>query len=102
MTGNLSYAGLRKIGLADIVPTNAAVTVNATTTVLLAANANRTSALIKNTGAQTVFIAFGEAATTAKWPLGAGAAQKITNPLAVNGIVAAGTGSVAVLEEARS
>lgn len=98
----ISLAQLAAIGTAATVPTNGSVTVNAATTVLLAANAVRTGALIKNTGTQTVFLAFGEAATTAKFPLGVGETLAIENPLAVNGIVAAGTGSVGVLEEARA
>jgi len=89
-------------GNPNAVPKNAAVTVAATSTPILIANADRTSALIKNTGAQTVYLAFGEAATTAKFPLAAGATLKITNTLAVNGIVASSTGTVFVIEEGRS
>jgi hypothetical protein len=85
----------------DTVGINASVTVNATTTMIAPRNTQRASLLIFNTGAQTVFLAFGEAATTAKFPLAAGRDITITNGLAVNGIVASGTGTVAVLEEGR-
>lgn len=89
-------------GTATLVPTNAAVTVNATTTAVLAANDDRVAAIIKNTGSQTVYLAFGENATTAKFPLGVGESLRVTNTLAVNGIVASSTGTVFVLEEGRA
>lgn len=93
------------IASASTVPTNASVTVNATTTAVLAApskSVNRT-VLIKNTGAQTVFLAFGESASTAKFPLSAGETLRVTYSAgAINGIVSSGTGTVAVLVEQRA
>lgn len=90
------------IASASSVPTNRSVTVANTTTAVLAAPAkpvNRTI-LIKNTGAQTVYLAFGESATTAKFPLSAGETLRTTYTAgAINGIVSAGTCTVAVLVE---
>ena len=87
--------------IASTVPTDGAITVNAASTPILPANANRLSALIVNTGTQTVFLFTGGAATTAKFPLAVGASVTYRNQLALTGIVAAGTGTVYVIEEAR-
>jgi len=88
-------------GSASTVPTDASVTVNATTTVVLAANPTRISALIVNTGSVIVYLKQNGAATTSHFPLNPGASLTIRHQLAVNGIVATGTGTVWVLEEAR-
>jgi hypothetical protein len=89
------------LSVATAVPTDAAVTVNATTTALLAANTGRLSALLKNTGTQTVYLNQGASATTAGFPLNPGDALTIRHQLSVNGIVSSGTGTVYVYEEAR-
>ena len=76
---------------------------SSTALVAVAAAGIRTrQTLIRNIGTVTVFIAEGEAATTAKWPLNVGETIKLGTLLAVNGITAAVTGSVAVLVESRS
>lgn len=87
---------------ASRVPTNASVTVASTTTEVLAAPTKSISriVLLKNTGAQTVFLAFGESATTSKFPLGTGETLRTTYAAgAINGIVSSGTCTVAVLVE---
>lgn len=85
-------------------PTNAAVSVAATSTALIAAAdddvLSRTT-LIRNTGDRTVYVAFGEAATTGKFPLGVGETLKSESLLAINAITASGTGTAFVLSEAR-
>lgn len=87
--------------VATAVPTDAAVTVNNSTTAILAANTARLSALIKNTGMQAVFLNQNASATTSGFPLNPGDAITIRHQLAVNGIVSSGTGTVYVIEEAR-
>lgn len=86
---------------ASSVPTDGAVTVNATSTQLLPANTSRLSGFIKNTGTQTVFIKQGATATTSHLPLNPGDLFKVTHQAAVNGIVASGTGTVWAEEENR-
>lgn len=82
-------------------PVNAAVSVANTTTALLAAatEAERTT-IIQNTGDRTVYVAFGENATTSKFPLQVGQTLKSSSLAAINGITASGTGAVFVLAEA--
>ena len=82
---------------------NAAVSVTNATTELLAAGsgAGSRSTVIKNTGSVTVYLAFGEAATTAKYPLTVGEVLETNFTGAVNGIVSSGTGTVHVLSEGR-
>lgn len=81
---------------------NATVAVGATSTALIGAspNAARHTTLV-NTGSQTVYLGFDEAATTAMFPLAAGAVKETDYLGAINGIVASGTNNVAVLGVAR-
>jgi len=82
-------------------PKNASVSVAATSTALItAATESERKTLITNTGDRTVFIAFGEAATTAKQPVQVGQTLTTSSLAAINGITASGTGTVFVLAEA--
>lgn len=79
---------------------NAATAPNGTSSELLAAStAAERTAILKNTGDRTVYIAFGEAATTSKFPLVVGDTLKTNSLGAINGISASGTGAVFVLAE---
>lgn len=84
-------------------PKNASVSVANTSTALLAAAAStetERTTIITNTGDRTVYVAFGEAATTGKFPLQVGQVLKSSSLAAINGITASGTGTVFVLAEA--
>ena len=86
-------------------PSNAAVSVANTTTALLAAagaTIRKRYTIIRNTGDRTVYIAWGENATTSKFPLGVGESFVTKSLLAINGITASGTGTVFVTAEAAS
>jgi len=98
---SVDASGSLSLASATSVPTDGAVTVNATSTPILPANTGRLSALIKNTGSQTVYLNQGQAATTSGFPLNPGDALRISHQLAVNGIVASGTGTVYAIGEVR-
>lgn len=66
---------------------------------LVPANAKRGDILIWNKGAVTLYVAFGEAATTASFPLLAGYNMVVTTTQAVNARAASGTVSTYVLTE---
>ena len=83
---------------ATIAPTSSSTALVA----VAAAGIRSREILIRNIGTVTVYIGEGTTATTAMWPLGVGETLKSGTLLAVNGITAATTGSVAVLVEARS
>ena len=86
-------------------PSNVAVSVANTTTALLTAagaTIRKRSTIIRNTGDRTVYLAWGENATTSKFPLGVGESFVTKSLLAINGITASGTGTVFVTAEAAS
>jgi hypothetical protein len=88
---------------ATSTPKNASVSVtNASTELIAATTASERKTLIINTGDRTVFLAFGEAATTSKFPLQVGQTLTKSSLDAINGITASGTGTVFVLAEARA
>ena len=82
---------------------NASVTVQTTTTALLAAGSGSgaRSTLLKNTGDRTVYVAFGVDAATTHYPLLVGETLRTEFTGAINGITASGTGTVFVLSEGR-
>lgn len=83
-------------------PKNVAVSVaNTSTELIAAATTGARTTLMRNTGDRTVYVAFGEAATTAKFPLGVGETLRSESLLAINAITASGTGTAFVLAEAR-
>lgn len=99
---NADVFGVTEMG-ATSTPANAAVSVAATSTAVIAAAAAtvaKRTTLIENTGDRTVYLAFGEASTTAKYPLPVGRVLKTESLLAINAITASGTGTVFVLAEA--
>lgn len=87
---------------ATSTPKNASVSVAASSTELIAAASDiaKRTTLIKNTGDRTFYVAFGEAATTAKFPVAVGETIKTESLLAINAITASGTGTAFVLAEA--
>lgn len=92
---------VRLSGGATTTPKNASVSVAATSTELIgAATETSRSTLIRNTGDRTIYIAFGEEATTAEFPLAVGETLKTDSMQAVNAITATGTGTAFVLAEA--
>jgi hypothetical protein len=82
-------------------PKNASVSVsNSTTALIAAATESERKTLITNTGDRVVYVAFGESATTSKYPLQVGQTLTTSSLAAINGITASGTGTVFVLAEA--
>lgn len=77
--------------------TNTPITINATTTTILAASTSLLGCDIINTGSQTVFVKAGASATTADIPIVAGATYRfpvVPYNQAINGIVTSGTGTI--------
>jgi len=75
------------------------VTVEDSTTEILAAEEDRTSFLLRNTGAVNVFVNFGSAATVNDLPLEPGDVLSCNDFTgAVNGIVVTGTGEIRLIE----
>lgn len=87
-------------GGTDYQDKNAAVSVGDTTTALIAAASAITESravMIHNQDiAKTIYLAVGEDATTAKFPLGPGQRVTLKTRLAINGIVSSGTASAFV------
>lgn len=85
-------------------PTNALVSVSSSlSTALIAAAASTVTTrttLLRNMGSVTVYVAFTEAATSAKFPILQGETLRSKSLLAINGLAASSTGSIAVLSEA--
>lgn len=80
---------------ATVAPTN-------TSAALIAAStAGNRWTLLRNIGSVTVYVGFGIAATTGMFPVNPGETLRTHFLGAINGITASGTGSVAVLAEAR-
>lgn len=81
---------------------NAAVTVTTTSAVIVSANPSRGDTYLLNQGGVTVYLAFGATATTASFPLAAGASLVVTTTQAIHARSASGTPSVYILSEVHS
>lgn len=88
------YASVASAGVAD------AVTVNATATLISAANAARRSIEVYNGGPTVVYLGYTAGVTAANgMPLPAGTSRDISTTLAVYGIAGSGTQEVRIMTE---
>lgn len=86
----------------SVTPVNTTKAPTTTSAELLAAAADDLTArttLLRNIGTVTVYVAFGETATSSKFPIQSGETLRTRSLLAINGVTASGTGSLAVLSE---
>lgn len=82
-----------------VIDVNQTASVTTTSAQLVPANARRGDTLVWNQGSATVYVAFGEAATTSSFPLPAGYNLIVTTTQAINARSASGTVAVYVLSE---
>lgn len=94
-----TYAPPSNEPIRTIIDINTVVSVTAGSTSLVPATVNRGDTLIWNQGSLKIYVAFGVTATTAGFPLAAGASMVVTTTQAINARSHSGTQSVFVLSE---
>jgi hypothetical protein len=94
-----TYSPPNNLDIPTIIDINQVFNVGTASVQLVPAAANRGDTLVWNQGSATVYVAFGEAATTASFPLQAGYNLVVTTTQAINARSASGSQAVYILSE---